>query len=424
MRIPSRKKQSLLLFFLLVVTVSIGFFLPVPRGSLWGYLGKGGLFLFVFVVFYVLFFSPLEMVVSRKEEEQVEEEASSEAVPEGMEQKGAWRGFGEAFQWYAQEFLAVIRNAIAADYAGLYLHRGGGGLEVQVGENDRERVTRRVVVSGEGVVDRVSKQRAPVMEGELPVGTSLEGLGDSKIRSFLGVPLVWNDEVVGVLALGSEATENFGEGDKDLLMRCGGLLAEVMVAYHRGLRWEADREIHRVYFDLGKALLKVEGEEDAVSCFVQHVQWLFSFDRFTFCVREGDEGTVRYVHGHVGDVDRGTRFSLDGGLNGWVLKRSRPLLIPDMEEGDRVRPRYFQEEDSLHGLRSFLGIPLGREEHVWGCLSLESRDVGQYSERGKEVLATLVVPLQAAMERIHLSSQLRALGKDRGSSDSATFEMD
>jgi len=420
----SLKENHLWVFLLLLVTVGIGFFLPVSRSGWLGYVGKGILFIFVFLVFHAFSFVPGRIAVPRKKEDRGGEDSSSEVISEEVFQKGEWKDFGEAFRRYYQELLTVVRNAVAASCVGLYLKRGRDGLEFHAGEDDQGHVSRQASVVEGDLVDRVSKQKAVLLEGNLPIGTVLNGMPDSEIRSFLGVPLVWENEVVGVLAVGSEATESFGEEDRDLLVRCGRLVSQVMAVYHRGLRWQMDQEVYRVYLDLEKALQDVEDEESAVFCFVQHIRKLFSFDRFTLCAKEGEEGSIRYVHGQVDDLDRDTRFSLDEGLNGWVLKRNVSLLIPDMEEGDSIRPRYFRDEDSKHGLRSFLGIPLGKGESVWGCFSLESKEVDQYSEKGKEVLTTLAVPLQSTFERIHLMKQFQELSQGRGSPDSAKFEMD
>ena len=125
-------------------------------------------------------------------------------------------------------------------------------------------------------------------------------------------------------------------------------------------------------------------EEIAVVNFVEYIKRLFPFDRFTQCIKEGNEGVIRHVIGQVDDLDKGLRFPIDDGLNGWILKRNAPLLISDMEEGDYPRPRYYQGEGSKRGLRSFLGIPLADNSEVWGSVSLESRIENQYGEKEKE----------------------------------------
>ena len=120
------------------------------------------------------------------------------------------------------------------------------------------------------------------------------------------------------------------------------------------------------------------------------------------------EGEIRFVYGQVDHLDRGTRFPLDGGLNGWLIKRNAPLIIQDIEEGRFIRPRYFADEDSKHGMHAFLGIPLnGGREQAWGCISLESKQSGQYAAKAKDVLTTLAIPLQLALERLTLPQPVK-----------------
>ena len=333
-------------------------------------------------------------------------------------------GFGDIFRSYSQDFLTVVRTAMVASNVGLYLQKGQQELEFTVGESEFGQVAEPVLVNEGSLIDNVVKQKTSLLEGNLPIGTSLDGMEEVEIRSFLGVPLILANQVVGVLAVGSEATENFGDEDKDFLIKCGKLLTQVMTVCHKGLRWEMDQVVYNVHLELEKALQDVKDEENAVMSFVEHIKKLFPFDRFTFCVKEGNEGVIRYVYGQIDDLNQGVRFPLDEGLNGWVIKRNTPLFIPDMEEGDYVRPRYFRDENPRHGMRSFLCVPLGNEEGAWGAISLESKSVAKYGEKGKEVLMNLMIHLDSTLERIRLLQQLKQLKKGGTLSQAAQFQID
>ena len=411
MGIQPRKDPLFFVFLLILVTVGIGFFLPVSSGNWLGLVIKCILFILIFLVLYPVFFKTEWIKFSMIKPGTVEEKPPTDTVLEDLSQEGEWKGFGEAFRWYIREFLTVIRSAVVSSYAGFYLQKGEEGLEFQAGESEHGRWDRRVKISEGSLIDQVTKQKSPILEDNLPIGKTLEGLPASKIRSFLGIPLLWEGECVGVLALGGETTESFGEADQDFLIRCGELITQVMALCHRGLRWEMDQEVYHVHLNLEKMLVQAQDEESAVSFFAQEIRKLFVFDRLTLCVKEGEEGIIRCVFGQIDDLDRGCRFSLNEGLTGWVMKRNAPMLLSDMEKGDYVRPRYFRNENSRHGLRSFLGIPLGREDAVWGCLSLESRSVNQYTEKAKEVFTALAVRLYSALERIQLLVEHRELKK-------------
>ena len=422
MKFRLRNDQTVSVFLLLLFTVALGFFLPATTSG--GLIAKIILFVLFLVLLYFIVFGSEGMKFLLKNITARAPDATTDAIPEEVPEDSQWSGFGDAFRVYVQELLSVIRSAVVASCAGFYVQRGNEGLEFNAGENEHGRWNRRMFIDEGSLVDHVAKQKVPILEDNLPIGTSMEGLPNSEIRSFLGVPLIRDDEIVGVLTLGSDATQSFGEADQEFLIRCGGLLTHGMAVCRRGLRWEMDQEVFRVLIKLQSLLARTKDEEGAVSSFVQEIRKLFSFDRFTLCVKEGNEGVIRHVYGQVDDFDRGTRFLLNEGLNGWIIKRNAPMIIADIEKGDYIRPRYFRDEYSKHGLRSFLGVPLGRGEEAWGCLSLESRLVNQYSEKGKDVLSLLAEYLYSTLERISLILQLRELGQGGNISHSPRFRME
>ena len=405
MRITIQRNQTGLIFVVLFLTIGIGFFLPISIGNGWGILVKIVLLIFIFLLLYVLFFQNEWIRIPFKGRERADDQTASAVAAAELTQEGTWKGFGDAFYRYVQEFLSVVRQTFVASCAGLYLQKGQEGLEFEAGEDNHGQWSRRILVSEGTLVEHVAKQKIPILEDNLPIGTSLDGIPGTEIRSFLGIPLIWENEIVGVLALGGETTESFSVEDQDFLVIWSDLLKQVMALCHRGLRWEMDQEVYRVHLDLERMLSDVDDAESALSCFAQLIRQLFHFDRLTLCIKDGEEGVIQHVYGQIDNLDRGLRFSLNEGLNGWILKRNAPMIISDMEKGDYIRPRYFRGEDSKHALRSFLGVPLGRGEEVWGCLSIESRSVGQYTEKGKEVLETLAGHLYETLHRISLASR-------------------
>jgi transcriptional regulator with GAF, ATPase, and Fis domain len=411
-------------FLLLLIFIAVGFFLPVSRSGLWGFLFKGLLFLFVLFLFYGIWSNTGKETAARDDEAVSDRSADKEQTDHDFEMGAQWKGFGEAFHWYSQEFLSMVRSALAATNAGLYLQREEDVLEFQVGESPHGKTDRKLVLKKGGLIHHVIKSGSRFINNELPGGTTLAGLGGLDIRSFMGVPLIWNEKMLGVLAVGSEAANNFSEEDATFLTHCGRLITQVMIVYHQGLRWERDQKLYRIHLDLIQSLETAEDEESAVACFVQHIKGLFQFDRFTLSIKEGDKGCIHYVFGQIDDLDRGTCFPLDEGINGWILKRNSPIVISNMEKGNYQRPRYFQNEGTDHGLHSFLGIPLGTSEHVWGCISLESREIGQYSESGKDILTINALLLQSALEKIRLNEQMESLAKNKLSSESAQFQIE
>ncbi|OVE79842.1 hypothetical protein BVY01_01355 [bacterium I07] len=420
------KKLTLWIFILLLVAIGIGFFLPVPDGSWQSILGKIVLFFLVFIGLYYLLFNAKSQPIYTTEEERLDEDEPLTILSDDGEEteEQTWEGFSAAFRTLNLLFLSVIKDALVASNVAFFLKKTDGDLEFQAGENDHDQVQRRAPVTAGHIVEFVSKQKAPVLEGNLPIGVKLNALLDPEIRTFLGAPLIYCDDVVGVLAVGSEAVENFGNDDKQILSRYADLMSQAMTICHRGLRWELDQVVFQILLDLIGTFKNYNDEHSIISFFVQRIRQLFQFERFTFCERKGNEAVTTHVFGQMDDIDRGYTFSLDDGLNGWMIKRNAPLRISDMEEGDYVRPRYSRLESTRHGLRSFMGIPLGKDgQEAWACLSLESRAVDQYSEKAKDVLVFLASILEVNIERIRLNEQLSSL-KASKSDELNSFQLD
>ncbi len=412
-----RKKPPILISVILLLAVAVGFFLPVSQQILTGLLIKGLLFIGIALFVYFFGISPATALWPSQSDD---DELAFDVLGQSSEEEHddtSWDGFSSAFKQFVVAFLHVIRNAIVADCAGFYLQKGTRGIEFQAGNSESGNDTNRSFVMENDLTSLVVRNREAIIEGNLPIGTTLSGIPGSDIRSFLGVPVKRQDKVIGVLALGSEATDGFGEEDQDFLDRCGGLISHVMTICHRGLQSETDQVVAQIHLELARVIQKVEDEESAILCFVQYIRRLFLFDRLTLCFRQNEQGVIGHVYGQVDNFDRGHCFPLEEGLNGWVIRRKIPLVIADIEQGEYIRPRYCRNEDGRHGLHAYLGIPLGRGEQAWGCLSIESRDSDQYSERSREVLESLAVHFESALDRIRMTQRLKDISWDDRAQD-------
>lgn len=406
MRISSANQQ-LTLFLLSFLAVAIGFFVPVSTISWISIFIKIIIFLGLIYILYYLIFLTGKFVNENKIYENKNEynsNSDNELIVSSIDIESN-TGFGDAFHWYANEFVKLIKNASGVDCCALYLQKGKDGLEFLVGISNNDPVTNRLMISDDNLVYEVVQQKSPILESNLPIGTIMSGLPQIEIRSFIGVPMIYSNEIVGVLAVGSFTPDDFRDDDIKLMCQRGQIISQVMVNYHKGLRWEMHQRVYDVHLSLEKKLLNENDQENCIFTFVQGIKSMFLFDRFSLCLKDGDEGIVKYVYGQIDDIDLNYRFSLNDGLTGWVIKRNTPLLVSDINKGDYKRQRYSENENKKHGLRSFLIIPLSTNDEAWGCINLESRAVNQYSENAKDVLLNLSVLLISALKRINNNNE-------------------
>ncbi|MBN2103375.1 GAF domain-containing protein [bacterium] len=402
MRFPGNKDQALWMYMLVLLLILVGFFMPVSAKTWAGFGLKTGLFITVFFILYFFWFNMFFTNPQRKRTQPEQEIPEKDAPFEDMREP-SWKGFGQAFHWFYQTFISIVRNATAASAVGLYL-RKGETLELQIAESESSGSYPRILVQEGSLVDYVIQQNGSVRENNLPIGTCLSGIDDHEIRSFAGVPLVIDKKITGVLAAGSEAQEHFSEDDLELLNHCGQVICQVMSVYHRAWRKEIQETLWQTQLEMEQELRKAEDEMQAFNVFVQFVLRLFTFDRCVLCYKDREEGEIRQIFGQIDHLDRGTRFPLDEGLIGWVIKRNSPLVVEDMQKGSYVRPRYFEGEDTKHGFHSLLAVPLGHQD-AWGCIGIESKRIGQFQEREKNGLLTMLLFFELTLERFRLAKR-------------------
>ncbi|MCK5146794.1 GAF domain-containing protein [bacterium] len=398
------KTSLLILFIALMIIMGCGFFLPFSQ---WGWLGglfKGLLFILSGLGLYWFHFGEgdLTRYLPTEEDEEyddIDDYSIAKAEP-GSEK--SWKGFGPAFSLFQERILSLTQQSLVASRIGFYLIQNGK-LIFQLGVSDNKLFTQNFVVPEGDLVSQIISSNDSIIKPLLTEADKLSGYDDIEPHSLIGVPVTIDDECKGVLVAVSETHGHFGDGDIEILSRFAQLAAQVMTICHRGLHWEMDQEVYEVHLHFEKELESCSDEESTCTSFLYHVKQLFPLDRFTFSKNVNGEGEICYVYGQIDQIDQGIRFPLDGGLNGWLIKRNAPLIIQDIEDGRYIRPRYFADEDSKHGMHSFLGIPLkSGQDQAWGCISLESKRPNEYGAKAKEVLEILAIPFQLAYERLHL----------------------
>ncbi|MBN2321827.1 MAG: GAF domain-containing protein [Acidobacteria bacterium] len=394
----------MLVLLVVILLIIVGFFVPIPMQRWPGVLFK---FLLLFIVlgggYYLFTASPSDLTGRKGGSEGLD--AADQGPFDGDPEQVSGQSYGEAFKVFSKEYVALLRNALVGSCAGIYLGRDLDQLDLVAGDDDKGGATPVEMPEDVGFLEKIMTEKKAVLENSLPEESFLPGFEEIGIQSYVGVPLEFMSETLGILAVGSRASGSFSEEDVHFLKQAARVLARVMTDYHRGLRWEKDQQIYRLHLELEKDLRQVRDEESAFFVFAEHIKKLFPFNRMTLSIRDGLEGEVRQVYGQMEPGPAGMRFPLDEGLTGWVIKRNAPLLVEDLEKGEYIRPRYMKNEKGRHGLHCFLGIPAGNTDGAWGCLSLESAVPGQYAEKGKEIFIQLALPLASALERIYLKDR-------------------
>jgi anti-sigma regulatory factor (Ser/Thr protein kinase) len=153
------------------------------------------------------------------------------------------------------EVLIRIRDALGVDTAAILLFdeqremlvaRAAKGLEQEVEQGVR-------IPVGRGFAGRIAAERVPIFIADVAqadiVNPILRELG---VRSLLGVPLIVEGEVIGVLHVGTLSPHEFSNEDAAVLQLAAGRIAP---GIERGRLFEALTREHRVAVALQRSLL-------------------------------------------------------------------------------------------------------------------------------------------------------------------------
>jgi serine phosphatase RsbU (regulator of sigma subunit)/anti-sigma regulatory factor (Ser/Thr protein kinase) len=128
------------------------------------------------------------------------------------------------------ELLARVTEILHVDTAAVLLVEDDGRtLAARAAKGLEEEVERgfRLPI-GRGFAGRIAARREPVMIPDLdrsPIEVVNPLMREKGVRSLLGVPLIVEGEVIGVLHVGSLAKREFRESDADLLLMVGDRVA-------------------------------------------------------------------------------------------------------------------------------------------------------------------------------------------------------
>jgi GAF domain-containing protein len=251
--------------------------------------------------------------------------------------------------------------------------------------------------AGDGLTEHVIHSRQPVLIRE-NVGEHIQELGIEMIGqvalSWLGVPLILADRVLGAMAIQTYATPGlYGEHERDLLI---AIASQTAIALQNAQMFEETqrraREVQLLY-DVGLTAAAGADLEETLQAAVEIIAAEFEATLAGIALADLESNTLRAVAnvGRPSGISAEARMPLGEGIIGWVAQNSEPLLIPDVQ----LDPRY---KDPVSETRSELCVPLVIGSRVIGILNVESCQVNAFTEDDLLLLTALANNLSVVVE--------------------------
>jgi PAS domain S-box-containing protein len=327
--------------------------------------------------------------------------------------------------WIAQEAEKFL-DADGCHYRlreGDYLVRGGGsseGVKLMIKEK---------VKIGEGVSGKIAKKKRPLIIENMIDNDPWhikEYKEEAAIRlgflSFLGVPMMIGDNVIGVLNVYSKKPGKYVKEDSGLLSAFANYAA--IAIENARLFKEAIEKFgqFKALYDINKMLAsKFAKGEDILPFIAEHANRLLNADGCFFRLRKKDKLVFSCGIGKVTAL--GLKREIGESVSGLLARNKKPLVIGNIKNDERflLEPR---EQMAGSGYMSFLGVPMMAENEVVGVINVLSKKPDKFTDKDITLLsafadqAAIVIKNMEYLEKIKkaqgvaiMSEKLASIGR-------------
>jgi class 3 adenylate cyclase len=226
-------------------------------------------------------------------------------------------------------------------------------------------------------------------------------------RTVLAVPLLRDDDLIGVIAVGRASVLPFSEREIELVQTFAAHsaiaieLSRLLALEHEAATREA--AVSAVLQEMARSSFDLDGLLHTV--IVSAVE--LSGADFGNILRQDESGTYYQVVAHHGEVSAeywelatNTPYKPDRGtLVGRTLVERRPVHVVDVLDDPEYR---FWEAQRAGGYRTILGVPMLRDDTVIGLFVVWRREVRPFTEREIAILTTFADQATLAIENVRL----------------------
>ncbi len=264
-----------------------------------------------------------------------------------------------------------------------------------------------------GIVGWVRDQRCSLLvrdfvkeQNKMPVAPIY--ISNDPPRSALFIPLLYGDEVIGVMAAQSAKPNRFTEEDEQRLTVFANQAAAA-IAHARLFQMERKQAAHmRAVRHIARQINGLTGLDDVFAQTVTLIKETFQFKPVNIFQWNADEYMSRIVASSQSNWSvRDAQIKGGRGLV-WEAIRSRQTIISNNTSKDGRFQPYTDEKTPI---RSEINVPIIVGDGVWGVLNVQSSRVGVFAEPEKVALEALGEELAIALvsRRLQKEAAARAL---------------
>jgi PAS domain S-box-containing protein len=223
------------------------------------------------------------------------------------------------------------------------------------------------------------------------------------IRSNAGAPIRYQNEVIGFLNLDSAAPDFY---DDEHISRLQAFADQAAVAIQNARLYEAEQRRRKVAEILHQSASVINSTlelDEVLELILKQLGAVITFDTAAVQLLEGDHLRIVACQGFENpDKVQGLLFPLDPRFpNLRVVEERAPLAI----SGIAQEYSHFQDDAEVYEsghIRAWLGVPLLVKDRVIGMISIDRREMVEFTQEDIDLAMTMANQSALAIENAHL----------------------
>lgn len=301
--------------------------------------------------------------------------------------------------------LKIGVSETGADYGSLMLlnpNTDALDIEVSIGLGNFARGTRLKL--GEGVTGWVASMGKPARVDDVTRDRRYVAV-DARVRSELAVPLLLNDQVVGVLNVDSVKPSAFSRRHERKLTALANQAADWIK-----LAWDINQlkvkgSQLETLVDMGQIIVSQSDLNNVLQRIAEQSARLMNLNMSSIMLlsEDGKELSIRAWHGASEAYISRPNLSVADSLVGVVVKRKKPITVLNVQ-----RHVQFQQTELARreGLVSLLSVPLVFQKKALGVLSVYTKRLHRFSNEEIRLLTAMAGLSAVAIAKAQLFERI------------------
>ncbi len=293
--------------------------------------------------------------------------------------------------------LSQLQQVVPYDSASVQILKGDR-LEIIGGRgfpNLPELLGLSFPVEGDNPNREVVRARAPFIVQDAPAAYEIfrrEPHAQAGIRSWLGVPMLVGERLVGMIALDKKEPDFYTAGHARLTLAFA-TQAAIVIENARLFEEERRRAAQlAVVNEVGRHAASTLKLDEILYRVTIAIQTGFGYYNVTTFLVEGEHAVLKAIAGGFAPVVKdGYRQHLSQGIVGWAITNDQTVLANDVGRDPHFIPGFLDEAVT----RSELCVPIRVDGKVIGALDVEGTELGAFDQW--DVMALEILSDQVAM---------------------------